>query len=641
MRKNIILIVTALMSFTSCTGILDTAPKNEIGEAQMWTTPSLSRAGMDGLMYTLYRHVDGLSTIIAGNGTGGINRIGAEGMGYTSILDAGSNMSFLRDATKKASGRENSEEWKSMYQTIHACNRAIARLDRNVVGDALYEQYVCEARMIRAFCYSRLTMIFGEVPIYLDEIENEKCTRSQSPWDECWAMIINECKLCIDNAGFQTNNFSGDRLYKPSKGMAYAIRGNAYMWLAADKNPEIYPDGVSIGEEKKKQYYSLAAADFAKVKECGFGLWTGKWEDLFSYENEHSKEMIFPLEFSFTEGFASIWQWVIGSRSHLNSWTRLVPSSDFVDDFQWADGKEFKWEDCFEGWGKLSQKKREVFFLRDSLFAYRDSVIKYNQPDYQGKKKEKYITLNGELEKVISRIGEETLNDYYLNLGNESRLRTAFDGRDPRLDKAVVTPYKKYKFVNEESQKPLDFVLRWPRFKRQDTVEDSDIFPEFASNMVYLWNKGIVNDGTTLFRSIDGTDWPLIRYTQIQLLWAEALVGADRVSEALPLLNEIRTRGGMPEETSTDPDKVMETIRYETRVELCLEGKDFFNEIRWGTFKDTKFQGNDFWDPRSCWGFGGWKTGYYYEEHMWPLSAPLDEILMNTNLRRRPWCWTY
>ena len=448
-------------------------------------------------------------------------------MGYTSILDAGSECSFIRNATKKAGGTENSAEWKSMYNTIHACNKAIEHLDKKVVGDKLYEQYICEARMIRAFCYTRLIMLFGEVPIYLEEVDDINCTKGQTVWDDCWEMIIKECTECIENEGFQTNNFSGERLYKPSKGMAFALRGNAYMWLAANKNPEIYPDGVDISASKIKEYYTLAAADFAKVKECGFGLWQGTWEDMFSYENEHSTEMIFPLEFTFTEGFSSIWQWVIGARSHLNSWTRLIPSAEFVDDFQWNDGREFKWSDVFGDWSSLSEKQREVYFLRDSLIAYKDSVA-------AGTTVEKYITLNGQLEKVISRIGQETFDNYYLNVGNEARLRTAYDGRDPRLDKMVVTPYKKYKFINDICLTAIDFQLRWPRFKRQDGEDNSDLWPEFASNMVYLWNKGIVADGSTLDRVFDGTDWPLIRFTEIQLMWAEALVGADRVGEALP-----------------------------------------------------------------------------------------------------------
>ena len=633
MKKYIFLF--AIVSLVcSCKGILNTVPKSQIADGNMWTTPSLSQAGIDGLMYPLARHVEGLSSLIPSDGKGGINRIGMEGMGYTSILDAGSDMQFLRAATKTASGNEISAEWKCMYTTIHACNKAIARLDRKVVGDVLYEQYICEARMIRAFCYTRLVLVFGEVPIYLDEVENADCTKAQDPWDEVWAMIIRECTSCIDNETFQMNNLAGSRRpCKPSKGMAYYLRGNAYMWLAANKNPEIYAGAAGISDAEIKQYYEKAAQDFAAVKECGFGLWNGVWEEFFSYKNEHSREMIFPLEFTFTDGFSSYWQWVIGARSHLNAWTRLVPATNFVDDFEWADGSEFDWTQIFPEWNTLTDAQREVFFLRDSLDTHAQRVA-------DGTAQEKDITLTAQREKVISRIGQDIYDQYYLNLGNEERLRAAYDGRDPRLDKIVVTPYKPYKMINENSQKAIDFVRRWPHFKRQDAEPFSDLYPEFSSNMVYLWNKYIITDGSTIDRYYDGTDWPLIRFTEVQLLQAEALLGSGDVPGAVALLNEVRESGGMPAVVSADPEEVLKKIQYETRVALCQEGKDFFYEIRWGTFQEKKFMGKKFWDPRSCWNQGGWKTGYYYVKEMWPLSAPLSEVVMNTNLRRRP-NWAY
>ncbi len=634
MKKYIVILALVFLA-CSCKGLLDTSPRGEIADGNMWTTPSLSKAGIDGLMYPMSRHVDGLSDLTPTNGKGGINRIGAEGMGYTSILDAGSDMQFLRAATKTASGKDISAEWKSMYTVIHACNKAIARLRKDVVGADLYEQYICEARMIRAFCYTRLTMFFGEVPIYLDETDNAECTKAQDYWDDLWVMIINECTLCIDNPSFQTNNLPGSkRPCKPSKGMAYFLRGNAYMWLAANKNPEIYAGAPGISDSEIQQYYTLAAADLAMVKECGFGLWDGpEWEGFFSYKNEHHKEMIFPLEFTFTDGFSSYWQWVIGSRTHLNSWTRLVPSTEFVNDFEWADGSKFDWSQVIPEWSTLTDAQREVFFLRDSLDTHAARVA-------DGTAVEKDITLAAQREKAISRIGESVYNQYYLDIGNEARLAAAYEGRDPRLAKLVVIPYKPYPMINESSGKPINFVRRWPHFKRQDDVPDSDMIPEFSANMVYLWNKYIVSDGTTLDRVHDGTDWPLIRFTEVQLMQAEALLCSGKVAEAVPLINEVRESAGMPAITSTDPDEVMKELRYETRVSLCQEGKDFFYEIRWGTFKETKFQGKKFWDPRTCWGQGGWKTGYYYVDGMWPLSAPLDEVVMNSNLRRRP-NWAY
>ena len=635
--KRTITILAAVLSICSCSGLLDTFPRNQISDGNMWTSKSMSTAGIDGLMYPLTRHVDGLNDLVCTNGKGGINRIGTEGLGYTSLIDGGSQTSFLRQATKIASGYENAAEWKSNYTAIMACNKAIAHLNKDVVGEELYGQYIGEARMIRAYCYTRLNMYFGEVPIYLDETDNSQCTKAQNTWDEVWAMIIDECTKCIEDPWFQTNNITGIRPCKPSKGMAYALRGNAYMWLAADKNPEIYDDGASIGSAKIEEYYKLAAEDFDKVKQCGFGLWqvdaTHSWESLFQPENEHNCEMIFPLEHSGTDGFSSCWQWVIGSRTNLNSWTRLVPAAEFVDDFEWKDGTKFKWTQIFPDWNKLSATQRAVFFMRDSLDTFAERVA-------NGSTREKEITLTAQREKALGTIGQEVWDEYYLDNGNEARIRTAYDDRDPRLGKAVITPYKSYRLFNESLAAPAEFQMRWPRYKQEDAVADSDIWPEFQANMVYMWYKGLITDGSLTSRGLDPTDWPIIRYTQIHLMRGEALANSGDIPGAVTLLNDVRTRAGMPAVTTLDYNTVIDEIRYEERVELCTEGQDFFNEIRWGTFKEKKFNNKYFTDPQSCWRQGGWKTGYYYVDGMWPLSAPLTEVVMNPNLRRRS-IWSY
>jgi len=636
--KKILYILALAVLVVSCKDLLNTAPHNQLASENMWTTQDQSKAGVDGLMYSLQRRVDGISTLIPGNGSGGYNRLGMEGYGYTSIFDGGSGMSFLREPTKKASGTDNAEEWMSMFTVVHACNRVINNLKLEVVGEKLYHQYICEARAIRAFAYSRLVQVFGMVPIYLEETDNVNCNKTQSSWDEVWDMIIKECTACIDDPYFQTNNFGGERYLKPSKGMAYAIRGNAYMWLAANKNEEIGEGGTNISPEKEQEYYHKAELDFDEVGKCGFALWTGPWEELFLEKNEHNTEMIFPLEFTTTSGYASVWSWIVSSRSNLDGWNRLVASADFVDDFKWNDGTEFNWTQLFPDWKKLTEKQRQVFFLRDSLDSYAKEVEELGT-----NAREKAITLNAQRDKAISQIGDiEVYNKYYLNIGNEARLRTAYDTRDPRLDKLVCTPYKPYTMFNQYISAPISFELRWPRFKRQDDVDDSDMWLEFSANMMYPWYKNVVSDGSINVRSHDGTDWPLIRYTQIYLMKAEALCQQNKLGEAVAILKEIRSRAGMPTDiVYSSKEELMEEIRYDTRIELCLEGKNFFDEIRWGTYKKTKFQNRSTWDPKSCWGEGGWKTGYYYVKGMWPFSAPLTEIIRNDKLKRRSICWSY
>ena len=121
MMKKYIVIFALVFLACSCKGLLDTSPRGEIADGNMWTTPSLSKAGIDGLMYPMSRHVSGLSDLTPANGKGGVNRIGAEGMGYTSILDAGSDMSFLKAATKTASGKTAAGKSVSVRPQFRRC----------------------------------------------------------------------------------------------------------------------------------------------------------------------------------------------------------------------------------------------------------------------------------------------------------------------------------------------------------------------------------------------------------------------------------------------------------------------------------------------------------------------------------------
>lgn len=617
--------LAVLILLPSCKGLLDKDQTDAISSGSMWTTASLSKAGVDGIMYPFYyRWEDGsITTYFNKNGRMGLDRIGIEGCSFTSDYFAnGSPLSYLSNSSKNSNMIIAEWEWRMLYTVIHACNTAMDGLREDVVGTALYNQYVCEAKMVRAYCYSRLNMLFGGVPLYLEPVNNEECTKGQSSWDEVWQAVIDDCDDCVENAYFQTNNLAGDRSSKPSKGMAYALRGMARMWLAADLNPVIETNAQGLSDEEIKNLYTLAAADFEAVKTCGFGLWEGAWEDLFKPENEHNREMIFPLEFSTAvDGYTSYWQMVIGTRSQLQGWNNIKPSVDFVDSYQNADGTPFSWTQVFPAWEETEPALREVWFLRDSL----NSNSKYSK----------------QRTAALERIGSSFYNANYINLGNEARLRRAYDNRDPRLGKTVVTPYKKYRFYQDVmGDVPRNLQLRWPIYQNTPTVENSDLWPDVTTSMYYYYYKNLVADGSIDSRRHDGTDWPLVRFTQIQLQHAEALAHLGRLPEAKALVDEIRTRAGMPPITASTVQDMLEAIRYEARVELCQEGVNYFDEIRWGTYQKSKFQGKYVHCGMNLWSQRGFEYDWYYTEEMWPWSAPLVEIQKNANLKKREG-WVY
>lgn len=110
--------------------------------------------------------------------------------------------------------------------------------------------------------------------------------------------------------------------------------------------------------------------------------------------------MILPLQYDEASGYCDNIQLMVGSRDHYDCWTELIPSADFVDYYRNADGSEFKWSAYLTGWDDLTPAQREVFFLRNNLTS--------NQSAYNDAK---------------SRIGAEVMNKYYLDSGNEARIK--------------------------------------------------------------------------------------------------------------------------------------------------------------------------------------------------------------------------
>lgn len=88
-------------------------------------------------------------------------------------------------------------------------------------------------------------------------------------------------------------------------------------------------------------------------------------------------------------------------------------------------------------------------------------------------------------------------------------------------------------------------------------------------------------------------DFYLIRYADVLLIRAEALVNSDNYSESevIQLVNQVRNRVNMPsvedvEGTDLSADELLDLIKHERRVELAFEGLHYFDLIRWEELED-------------------------------------------------------
>lgn len=254
--KKILMILTMALAATSCMDILDVAPEDQIASENMWTTEELADKGMAGLYFPFYATQLSSTQLRRADG---LNRQGIEAMSFaTDYYSNNYPVELLSLATKPANDFQVWYEWKFCYTIIHACNDAIANLHKADMSANKLARYQCEARFLRAWAYNRLNMLYQGVPVYLEPINNEDCTRGQSSVDEVWQVILDDLTYCINNPDFP-NNTLNENYGRPSKGAAYALRGMVYMW---------------------KKQYKEAGNDFKEVETCGYGLWTGEYARL-------------------------------------------------------------------------------------------------------------------------------------------------------------------------------------------------------------------------------------------------------------------------------------------------------------------------------------------------------------------------
>ncbi|WP_439488031.1 RagB/SusD family nutrient uptake outer membrane protein [Algoriphagus sp.] len=181
---------------------------------------------------------------------------------------------------------------------------------------------------------------------------------------------------------------------------------------------------------------------------------------------------------------------------------------------------------------------------------------------------------------------------------------------DPRLDHTVGIPGRPFKYRNTlNSQGDMVYNFSWAR--------DPGVYGYFG-NMKEQQAPDCscyVKEGPFMgtSKNID-----FIRYADVLLFKAEALIQLDQWNDALPIINQIRERAGQstsrplaagasdvykvaPYTSFASKDFALKALKFERRLEFAMEGHRFFDLVRWGeaapvlnAYLDTEKQRKDF-----------------------------------------------
>ncbi|TKG95014.1 RagB/SusD family nutrient uptake outer membrane protein [Puteibacter caeruleilacunae] len=146
-------------------------------------------------------------------------------------------------------------------------------------------------------------------------------------------------------------------------------------------------------------------------------------------------------------------------------------------------------------------------------------------------------------------------------------------------------------------------------------------------------------------------DYKVIRYSEVLLMLAEALAGQDKDNEALPFLNEVRERVGMPAYTSANlpvvtkgstGNAMIDAILLERRYEFAGEGAQRWTDIWRYKLGDALLNGMTYGIPKSTTEPGdlvGAKYSIYektWDDKFYLLPMPLSALDANDNLTQNP-----
>ena len=569
-------LVSILGLLTACSSdLLDLSPYDRVSSSTMWTTENLADKGVMAVYSSLRKGYCGISPYVL------------EQFAASMSPRNGSPALLIGNCT--SSNGIFSSMWMDNYEGINRANEAIANLPNAPLPDSKKARLMAECKFLRAWFYYNLNCVFKGVPLYTEPTVLENYNKGRSSETDIWNQINSDLSDAINESNLPNKYAAGDGNYgRITKGAAYALRGKVNLWL---KN------------------YAQAEQDFKAVGNCGYSLFQGGYKQLFKEANEQCDEMIFSVQCIGLSGYGQELSFRYGTRSSFGScWNNYFPSTDFVDHYSYANGKPFDWDEVIPGYTSMTPEARAVYFLRDNMTKSEKASLAAKGAD-------------------MSK---------YLDSGNEARIKKAYEDRDPRLQQTIITPYSQYLGANGSTE--YTFTLRWPY--RADINEPHDLRTDTNAFFYYLYRKFVAEGASEIpNRGYSPIDVPLIRYADVLLGLAEALNEQGKADGAIEYVNMIRTRAGVAELNSNEYTQVSSQvdlrskIREERRIEFNGEGVTFFDELRWGTWKDVVFSNHLGQGPglKQCW--GQITEAYSYQgSYIEKWAIPATECERNSNL---------
>ncbi|WP_353129211.1 RagB/SusD family nutrient uptake outer membrane protein [Parapedobacter pyrenivorans] len=615
-----ILLAVVIISMGACNSYLDVVPDNVATIDNAFALRTQAKK----YLYTCYSY-------LPKNGNMGDDPTIAGGDEVWSIDSRGAYFNIAKGFQKVVG--PYGDRWDQYYRAIRDCNIFLENIDR-VPDMQEFErrQWISEVKFLKAYYHFYLVRMYGAIPIVHENLpvdaDGEEVRVSRDPFDVCINYIVELIDESMENLPVEITD-PMQELGRITQPIALSVKAYALVMAASplfNGNPDYTslanPDGTLLFPSEFSQEKWVRAAEACKA---AIDLAHSQGYELYYYKpvfQQYDLTDTIIMQMNVRNSVTERWNSEI-------IWGNTMAPSDGLQALMatWLDPGNL---DITATRGELSPP------LKVAEMYYSDNGVPINEDktfSYEGRYG---LRVSEDDDRLYVKKGYTTA---LVNYGREPRFyaHLGFDG-------SIWYGQGRY---DDKDFNNLFYIEA--KFRQRNGIGKdgySTVTGYYVKKMIHYENVTAPSGNTY---SITSYPWPLVRLTDLYLLYAEALNEAQGPSsEVYEYLDLIRERAGLKgiveswTNFSTNPSKfnskegLRDIIQRERLIELAFEGHRFWDLRRWK--KATEYMNQ----PITGWDLGQEIAANYYrpvvifnqnfgvKDYLWPIAE--SNIIVNRNL---------
>jgi hypothetical protein len=536
----------------------------------IWNEPAFIKGALDAAMSGARTNMNDLNSVAENTGVPDYERElmghSEEGYSRTVLYD-----SFNANDIDQGISWQNIDRWS--YSNIRNINRFLdaekAGLFTPKLAQATKEDYLGQMLVLRAYLYFDMVRTYGGVPLVLKELMpgQDDLFVPRSKTSECIAQIVADLDAAIALPGFPIKRTVDVDAGRINKGAAYALKGRVLLYYASPQFSRTVHGTAKSADVRWEEAYQACKTAVQQLSAAGYGLYkptpANADEAQLNYYNMFIKdeapgnpEMIWVRRHqpNIDNFRLDTWDFCPSSAKGRTGTVSL----EFANAFSNADGTPFT--------GLVVDASKDSGHTMGDI-TYGEAAEGKSDGSLDGK-----------------AFWENREPRFYATIGYNGAYWPLIRIDQTVFPADVATLNGKAKLLHEwnfiqTAKKPFD-----------DAYSSTSTGPQGL-----LIRKFVSEDLDRVKTPIDesGVDWPIIRYAEVLLNYAEAAAktGKNELGSPLSIVGQIRQRAGIPSANNygvgnPTGDALILTILKERQVELALESHRYYDLRRWRIFTD-------------------------------------------------------